>query len=386
MFSIYKKAALSVGLLAMILLAGCGGVSSSSQNLKITFFVVNSAPQTSCPNGGITIQLGIDSNDDQVLNEAEVTSEQFICKGSLDGVGVDGLNSLLAINDEPIGLNCPAGGSEVIAGLDVNQNNRLDSVEITSVRYVCHGVSSANAINGVDGIAGTNGAIGTAGAVGATGATGSIGATGTAGTNGANGTVGAVGATGAKGLASLVGITNESSGANCAYEGLKVSSGIDSNSDGSLALSEIQSIKYVCNGAPASTAFAYVYNLREQTVAIDTPVVFDSTGAISGISHTNRSAEIVIGSSGIYMISYSISGREPNQFALFVNGVVLNQSVYGSGAGTQQNNGQLIVELRENDSITLVNVTGATAVGLASKIGGDKTNVNAAITILKLNP
>ena len=65
---------------------------------------------------------------------------------------------------------------------------------------------------------------------------------------------------------------------------------------------------------------------------------------------------------------------------------MLEQSVYGSGAGTQQNNGQVIVELGEKDSITLVNVSGDKAVGLASKIGGDKVNVNASITILKLNP
>ena len=432
MFSICKKATLCVALFAIFLLAGCGGGSSStSPNLKIALSVVNSAPQAACPNGGITIQSGIDSNDDQVLNEAEVTSEQFICNGSLGAVGVDGLSSLLAINEEPIGVNCPAGGSQVIAGLDVNQNNRLDTLEITSVRYVCHGVSSATAINGIDGIAGTNGTNGTAGAVGATGsagATGSIGATGTAGTNGTNGTVGAVGATGSTGangsigatgtagangtngtagavgatgstgatgsigatgtagLVSLVSITSESSGANCAYAGIKVSSGIDTNSDGSLVFSEIQSTKYVCNGAPASTAFAYIYNFTEQVVDKEAAIVFDSTGSISGISHENGSAEIGIRSLGIYLITYSVSGTEPNQFALFVNGRVLEQSVYGSGAGTQQNDGQIIVELNERDSITLVNVSGDKAVTLASKIGGDKLNVNASITILKLNP
>ena len=184
----------------------------------------------------------------------------------------------------------------------------------------------------------------------------------------------------------MVSIVNESSGSNCAYAGLKVSSGLDTNGNNSLDAEEIKTTDYVCNGAPASTEFAYVYNFREQTVAIDFPVVFDSTGAISGILHTNGTAEIVIRNSGTYLISYSISGTGPNQFALFVNRVVLSQSVYGSGAGTQQNNGQVIVRLRAEDIVTLVNVTGATAVGLASKIGGDKVNVNASITILKLNP
>ena len=184
----------------------------------------------------------------------------------------------------------------------------------------------------------------------------------------------------------MVSIVNESSGSNCAYAGLKVSSGLDANGNNSLDAGEIKTTEYVCNGAPASTEFAYVYNFREQTIAIDSPVVFDSTGAISGMLHTDGNAEIVIRNSGIYLISYSISGTGPNQFALFVNRVVLSQSVYGSGAGTQQNNGQVIVRLRAEDIVTLVNVTGDTAVDLASKIGGDKVNVNASITILKLNP
>lgn len=111
MFSIYKKAVLCVALFAIVFLLGCGGGGSSSPNSKIVLSVVNSAPQTACPNSGVTIQSGIDFNDDQVLNAAEVTSEQFICNGSLGAVGVDGLSSLLVINDEPIGVNCFAGGS-----------------------------------------------------------------------------------------------------------------------------------------------------------------------------------------------------------------------------------------------------------------------------------
>jgi hypothetical protein len=66
----------------------------------------------------------------------------------------------------------------------------------------------------------------------------------------------------------------------------------------------------------------------------------------------------------------------------FINSL-LGAFVFVSVVG--KNNGQVIVELRAEDIVTLVNVTGATAVGLASKIGGDQVNVNASITILKLN-
>lgn len=77
---------------------------------------------------------------------------------------------------------------------------------------------------------------------------------------------------------------------------------------------------------------------------------------------------------------------EPNQFALFLNGVEVPGTVYGSGAGTQQNSGQAIFEIDAGDTLTLRNHTSAAAVGLASVIGGTEANVNASISILKLSP
>jgi hypothetical protein len=410
MFSILKKMIRSLGVISVIGLYGCGG-SDASPNLAIAIAVVNTAPVSVCPSGGMTIQSGVDANGDQVLDALEASNLQFICNGANGANGVNGVNGavslspLISVNPESAGVNCSSGGSQVNVGLDINRNSILDISEITSVSYVCHGNSSATGTNGVNGTAGTNGTNGATGAAGSTGATGTAGAngtngtngtagaTGTTGTNGTNGTTGATGSTGstgaigsigANGLVSLLSIVNEPSGANCAYAGLKVSSGIDTNGNNSLDAGEIQSTKYVCNGAPASTVFAYVYNVREQTVDKDAAIDFDSTGAISGVSH--KGTEIGINSSGLYLISYAVSGTEPNQFALFINGRILEQSVYGSGAGTQPNYGQVIVELRAESVVTLVNVTGATAVGLASKVGGDKANVNASLTLLKLNP
>ncbi len=40
---------------------------------------------------------------------------------------------------------------------------------------------------------------------------------------------------------------------------------------------------------------------------------------------------------GIYEVAFSVSGSEQNQLALFVNGAVFPGSIYGYGAGTQQN-------------------------------------------------
>ena len=85
-----------------------------------------------------------------------------------------------------------------------------------------------------------------------------------------------------------------------------------------------------------------------------------------------------------HKVNFSVSGTEPNQFALFINGVVVPESVYGSGAGTQQNAGQAILLIGSGDLLTLRNHSSAAAVTLASLIGGTIAPVNASILIQKL--
>ena len=86
-------------------------------------------------------------------------------------------------------------------------------------------------------------------------------------------------------------------------------------------------------------------------------------------------------------MGFSASGTEPNQFALFINGVVVPGTVYGSGAGTQQNTGQAILAVAAGDVLTLRNHTSAAAVTLAAgpPIGGTAAAVNASILIQKLD-
>jgi hypothetical protein len=79
-----------------------------------------------------------------------------------------------------------------------------------------------------------------------------------------------------------------------------------------------------------------------------------------------------------------VSGVEPSQFALFVNGAAASGTVYGSGAGTQQDDGQAILTLSAGDVLTLVNHTSAAAVTLQTLAGGTQTNVNSSLLIEKL--
>jgi BclA C-terminal domain len=88
---------------------------------------------------------------------------------------------------------------------------------------------------------------------------------------------------------------------------------------------------------------------------------------------------------GDYKVTFNVSGVEPGQFAVFVNGASIPQAIYGSGAGTQQCNGQVIVTLSAGDVLTLQNHFSAAAVTLQTLAGGTQTNVNASVLIEKLN-
>jgi hypothetical protein len=100
--------------------------------------------------------------------------------------------------------------------------------------------------------------------------------------------------------------------------------------------------------------------------------------------HAPGSPTIQITNAGIYEVTFSVSGTEPNQFALFLNGNPVPGTIYGSGAGTQQNNGQAIFTIGAGDILTLRNHSSAAAVGLATPIGGTQASVNASIVIKKL--
>jgi len=198
------------------------------------------------------------------------------------------------------------------------------------------GATGATGATGPQGNAGAPGATGAAGETGATGPQGDSGATGATGAQGDTGVTGATGATGASGA----------------------------------GLSE----------------YGYIYNLVPQVVAIEADILFDSNGVLSsGITHPPGTSVIVITTSGTYEIEFDVSGVEPNQFSLFVNGSPVSGATFGSGAGTQQNTGDVIVNLSAGDVITLRNHSSAAAVTLQTLAGGTQTNVNASILLRKLN-
>jgi hypothetical protein len=121
-------------------------------------------------------------------------------------------------------------------------------------------------------------------------------------------------------------------------------------------------------------------------VALQADVTFNSNGRMtSGITHAPGAAGIALVNAGDYKVTFSVSGTEPNQMALFVNGTTLVPgTVYGSGAGTQQSTGQVIATFAAGDVLTVRSHTTVGAVTLATPIGGTEASVNASVAIEKL--
>lgn len=212
------------------------------------------AAGTNCSEGGVKIEVGIDSNGNGVLDNGEVneTQTKYACNGS---DGVDGKDALAKVSDEPKGQNCPNNaGVKVEVGMDENGNGVLDESEVTSTQYVCGGKNGST--QGPQGEKGEQGAPGENGADGKDGEPGEKGEQGPKGDTGLQGETGETGESGRNGATSLVAVVDEPKGENCAAGGKKIEMGLDVNGNGELDEDEIDSenIYYVCNGRDAEEA------------------------------------------------------------------------------------------------------------------------------------
>ena len=106
------------------------------------------SPGANCPHGGTAVKSGIDANGDGVLDDDEVTHTAYVCAGP------KGDGALIRLEDEPPGTNCPHGGTAVKSGIDANGDKILDDDEVTATQYVCNGgVVGAVTITSPEGIA-----------------------------------------------------------------------------------------------------------------------------------------------------------------------------------------------------------------------------------------
>ncbi|MFZ5722249.1 MAG: DUF7151 family protein [Pseudomonadota bacterium] len=181
-------------------LAGANGADGTNGVDGFTSLttIVPEPAGVNCAAGGQRIDTGLDDNRDGILDLVEIDITTYVCNGADGTNGTDGFNALADIVAEPAGVNCAVGGTRIDSGLDLDRNAILGALEVTATRYVCNGIDGNN---------------------------------------------------GADGFTALMLLSAEPAGANCAYGGQRVDTGLDDDRNGVLDLAEIDNTSYVCNGA-----------------------------------------------------------------------------------------------------------------------------------------
>ncbi|QHT66263.1 hypothetical protein GXP67_06120 [Rhodocytophaga rosea] len=183
-------------------LTGINGTNGFNSLTKIT----NESIGINCVNGGQKVESGLDINSNNILDAGEISSTSFVCNGIQGPTGTNGINgsngynSLTKTTAEPLGVNCVSGGQKIESGQDLNRNNILDVVEITSTSYVCNGAQGLVGATGLKGDKGDQGIQGFIGSTGSKGDKGDKGDTGLQGIQGETGPQGQKGDTGDTGL------------------------------------------------------------------------------------------------------------------------------------------------------------------------------------------
>ncbi|MBR2280603.1 MAG: hypothetical protein IJ903_06760 [Ruminococcus sp.] len=133
-----------------------------------------------------------------------------------------------------------------------------------------------------------------------------------------------------------------------------------------------------CGGGCSGTAdYAYIYNTAAQTVAADAEVTFSANGPLSGtITHTAGTADIVIGNTGVYLVSVTVNPTTEGQYTVYKNGTAVEGATFVSDSG------EFIVAAQTGDVLTVVN-TGTTEMTLDAEGIAPEAVVNAVITITR---
>jgi hypothetical protein len=237
----------------------CAGAPGASTLIRVTTEPVG----TNCANGGQALQTGVDANGNSTLDTAEVSATSYVCAGVDGDDGSSG--TLVRVDVEPAGTNCSSGGQAIKTGYDLNASSTLDSAEVVTTSYVCSGTNGTNGTNGTTSlvkiVVEPSGAHCTAGGQAIQTGIDTNGnsmldalevttiayvCSGVAGTNGTNGT---------NGLTTLVRVDAEPIGNHCAAGGQAINTGIDLDADTVLDTLEIASTSYVCNGASNQSLF-----------------------------------------------------------------------------------------------------------------------------------
>lgn len=200
--------------------------------------VIFEPPGANCENGGLKIEVGLDSNSSGVLEDDEINSFKFVCNGE------EGVSTLASYATEEPGDNCESGGIKVSFGLDLNDNGILDNEEISSSTFICNGNKASNLLSNVKSIVPNDDCIS-----GGTQVDYGLDINENNTLDPEEVTSSAYICNGEEGITSLIKISDLIDNSDCENGGITISSGKDSNYDGNLSEDEVTEIRNICHGS-----------------------------------------------------------------------------------------------------------------------------------------
>ena len=247
-----------LGVLSMVV--ACGEGNTEIVNRLHSLVDLQEATTAQCPDGGMVVLTGVDTNENDLLDAEEVTRTRVLCDGS---DGADGQTTLLRADPEPAGEHCGEGGFKINHGLDDNGNGALEDEEIDGFEYICNGLPGTGVNSLVSVMEEAPGVNCPAGGQAIRSGLDLDGDHLLQPTE--------VDATvyvchGGDGTTSLIRREDEPAGVNCPFGGQAVMTGLDGDGNGYLDDMEVQATYYVCHGADGADGVDGVNNLFETTV------------------------------------------------------------------------------------------------------------------------
>jgi hypothetical protein len=120
-------------IVSLTIFLGCKKNGVDGKNALVDLIVEPAGEN--CSNGGFKVVSGMDLNNNNIIDSDEIQTTEYVCNGEN---GNNGLNSLIDMIPEPQGNNCSNGGFKILTGLDINYNGILDNDEIQKTDYLCN--------------------------------------------------------------------------------------------------------------------------------------------------------------------------------------------------------------------------------------------------------
>ncbi len=189
-------------------------------------------------------------------------------------------------------------------------------------------------------------------------------------------------------LISMSGVREAFAPGTTGYNSVFVNLYYDDVANTFVLVNDVTGVNTTVGGGSGLAEYGYFYqtvaNVTGTIAANNGKALFHAAGAnnTAGLTTVADSGDITVGltAGGKYKVTFSVSGAETNAFGVFVNGAVATGSIYGSGAGTQQNTGSCFVTLVAGDVVSVRTVNCAAAVTL--QLAGTTNDAQVCASVL----